>query len=172
MWDVQWVMKTAMLLVILAAVGLAGCNPGLTSVTDPTVYVDPAVPMESALAGMNMWRDGVGVNWVLTEDRRAADVSIVAVTDGCIESDGTTWGGYDDDGSTAASLCMGNFHLELPSEVASLNGTIAHELGHVMHLGHLPDAELALMNNRDPGSLAAITDADKRAWHAIWGALP
>lgn len=162
-------MKTILGLLALVAVG---CSSGLTSVNSPTVYVDPAVPMASALAGMNMWRDGVGVDWVLTEDRHAADVTIVAVVDGCVEADGTTWGGYDDEGTTEAAICMKNFGLPDVSEVASLNATIAHELGHVMHLGHIADTSPALMNNRDPRGHAALTDADKHAWHAIWGDLP
>lgn len=162
-------MKMVMLgLLTLAGIG---CNPGLTSVHTPWVYVDPAVPLGAAQDGMLMWRDAVGIDWAITTERNKAAVTIVSVSDGCVGPHGKLIGGWDDEGSTQASICMANFQLEDPDEVVNLSATIAHELGHVMHLGHIPDAVLAVMN-RDPGLQTSVSDADKRAWHAIWGVLP
>lgn len=153
-------MKAALLLVVL--VGAVGCSPGLTSVKAPWVYVDPAVPMTSALDGMTMWRDAVGVDWVVTTEREKAAVTIVSVVDGCIEP-GHHWSGYTDDGSTQASICLGNLSMD------AVPSAVAHELGHVMHLGHIAATTPAMMNASPFG---AITDADKAAWHGVWGELP
>jgi len=112
---------------------------------------------------MDMWRTGVGVNWIVVDDKQSADVTIALVTDGCGIVDGRMAVGYEDEGTTAANVCVGTDPSIVP-------GAIAHELGHVMHLHHIPDSEPALMN-RVVNWDSVLTDADKAQFRSVWGAL-
>lgn len=151
---------------LVAALVLAGCGvQGLQSVQGQKVYVD-GVPAEAVVVALGMWNSAVGTDLAVTSDPRISSVTVAAVTDDCAAGPGgNTYVGYDDEGTTTAAICMG--HFPDPSDPL-LPAVIAHELGHVMGMHHIPLETPALMNHTVlPESV--ITDSDVAQFRARWG---
>lgn len=156
-------MKT---ILFAATFGMLGCGvQGLQSVKGQKVYVD-GVPLDAVAAAVAMWNDAVGIDLAITDDPRISSITVASVTDDCGSGPGgNTYVGYDDEGTTMAAICMG--HFPDPSDPL-LRAVVAHELGHVMDMHHVPIETPALMNHTVlPES--AITDSDVVQFRARWG---
>jgi hypothetical protein len=143
-------------------VALAACSAG-----SPESYIarDPCAPLTiTADAATPAQRDGIAAALGLWRDRGVVAFDAAGGQPLEIRFDAaaeTFHGVYDPTGDRV----LINRGI---AEPATLGIVIAHELGHVFGLAHVPaGARASLMN---PGNLSMPpTDADQRALEALWG---
>lgn len=152
-------------LVIGAVFLAAGCGAEL--LPEQAVYVDPSVPMDAVVKATQVWGQ-VGARYTFVAD--AADIKTVTVTAGnepdCLPSaDGKLWVGATR--STPAGdvvyIRMACYTDHSPAT------TIAHELGHVLTLGHIEGRPALMAAFYDDRAEPTLTSADRSAFAAAWG---
>jgi hypothetical protein len=167
-------MKAALLVALVALVGCSGTRRGSTY----SVLIDPAftsAQAEMIVEAAQEWADGTGATMVPVispcHGMRDATICMVAVT-----SQAALYAAGADQGDPAVGHTQthrdwvdfvdgGISLIDTVDGAAYIRPIAAHEMGHAMGLGHLPNPD-ALMY-RGVQAKSHVTDMDVAEWHAV-----